>query len=283
MSHPDEEPDPMTVPELDRVTTIIEQVAREELLPRFGALRHDDVREKSPGDLVTVADHAAEARLTRALGELLPGSVVVGEEAAAERPETLELLRGAAPVWVIDPLDGTANFVAGRQRFAIIVALVMAGVTEAAWIHRPVDGATAAARRGHGAHIAGTPLSVSGAKPLAACDAIATDPTYPSYHRHGLSRLEGRFRTLAPCGSAGLDYMDLACGALDVAVYTWQKPWDHAAGVLLHAEAGGTGGRVDGTPYRATDRVGAPLVLAPDRRLFDQLADLLREEGPHSA
>lgn len=78
--------------------------------PRFAALASMDVRAKAVGELVTVADVEAEGLLTRRLTDLLPGALVVGEEACAADPTLLEGL-GAAQAWLVDPLDGTANFV----------------------------------------------------------------------------------------------------------------------------------------------------------------------------
>src|SRR6185437_792815 len=101
----------------------------EEVMPRFEKLESGDISEKGPGDLVTVADIAAEHRLTPALRGLLPGSLVVGEEAVAADPAVLALLDGDDYVWVVDPIDGTANFAAGIPLFAVMVALIRRGET----------------------------------------------------------------------------------------------------------------------------------------------------------
>ncbi|HIJ39414.1 MAG TPA: inositol monophosphatase, partial [Rhodospirillaceae bacterium] len=111
------------------VAKIINEVAEQAILPFFNRLSPDDVREKRPGDLVTIADTTAERLLTERLTVLLPGSVVVGEESVAGDARTLELLSGTRPVWIIDPVDGTGNFAKGSPVFAVIVALVMKGQT----------------------------------------------------------------------------------------------------------------------------------------------------------
>ncbi|HEX3499228.1 MAG TPA: inositol monophosphatase family protein, partial [Stellaceae bacterium] len=129
----------------EKVRRLIVEVAESEVMPRFEKLETGDISEKGPGDLVTVADVASERRLTPALRDLLPGSLVVGEEAAAADPAVLTLLGGDDPVWVVDPIDGTANFAAGIPIFAIMVALIRRGETLAAWIHDPVKRVTASA------------------------------------------------------------------------------------------------------------------------------------------
>src|SRR5713226_9430960 len=97
----------------ETVERLIAEIAAEEVMPRFEKLEAGDVSEKSPGDLVTIADVATEHRLTPALIDLLPGSLVVGEEAAAAEPAVLGRLDGDDPVWRVDPIDGTVNYAAG--------------------------------------------------------------------------------------------------------------------------------------------------------------------------
>ena len=93
--------------DVDAVTALVEHVAATVVAPRFRDLRDGEVREKAPGDVVTVVDTEAEATLVRGLAEIAPGVPVVAEEAAAARPELLDLIVGAPRAWVVDPLDGT--------------------------------------------------------------------------------------------------------------------------------------------------------------------------------
>ena len=112
------------------------------------------------------ADVASEARLTRLLRDYLPGSQVVGEEAVAERPEVLDLVGGSDPVWLVDPVDGTANFAAGRKTFAVMVALVHKGAILACWVHEPTLERTAVAEAGGGAWLGDTRLRVAEPVPI---------------------------------------------------------------------------------------------------------------------
>ncbi|MZD04454.1 inositol monophosphatase, partial [Streptomyces sp. SID5785] len=117
----------------DRLVTDVERIVRAaaaaEITPRFRQLGAHEIDQKSgPHDLVTVADKRAEEYLTRELTAALSGSVVVGEEAVAADPSTYEALRGAAPVWIVDPVDGTRQFVHGDPGFCTLVALALDGV-----------------------------------------------------------------------------------------------------------------------------------------------------------
>ena len=109
----------------ERVVELMRETAAAELLPRFRNLSKDEIRPKRPGDVVTVADVAAEHLLAAGLARILPGVPVVGEEAVENDAGLLDLIaRPGEACWIVDPLDGTANFAAGRDRFAMIVCLV---------------------------------------------------------------------------------------------------------------------------------------------------------------
>jgi fructose-1,6-bisphosphatase/inositol monophosphatase family enzyme len=125
---------------IDKVAVLMREVAAQAVLPRYQRLIASEIREKAPGDLVTVADSDAERLLAARLVELIPGSAVVGEEAVYSDPSLMSHIAMDATVWLVDPVDGTGNFAGGREPFAMMVALLRAGRTEAAWILHPVSG-----------------------------------------------------------------------------------------------------------------------------------------------
>ena len=269
---------PGALPPIEVVDAIIREVAADEIMPRFRALASHEITEKNPGDIVTAADIAAEARLAEALGTLVPGSAVVGEEAAEDDPGILRALGDAAPVWLVDPLDGTRNFAEGRECFAVIVAYCQGGETLAGWIHDPIAGVTAWAATGEGAWMAGERLAAARPAPIAGMRG--------SLGRKFRKRLEDRRKTrpgdvpasMIRVGCVGREYMDLTRGSLHFAQYAQRlKPWDHAAGVLLHREAGGFNGLTEGRgPYHPVPRIQyATLLLAPDETAWDSLHAVL--------
>lgn len=261
----------------DTVARIVEETAAEEILPRFRRLAAHEVREKAPGELVTVADEAAERRLASRLLDLLPGSVVLGEEAAAEDAAVMDYLAGEAPVWVVDPLDGTANFSAGRPRFASMVALVRHGETLLACIHEPIAGRTCRGESGAGAWEGGRRLAVAPAP----ADLARMRGTLHA-GRYGTRELARRLEQRRECVDArrslrcaGAEYMALARGELDFALFTKLAPWDHAPGTLLLTEAGGVARLFDGRAYTPAIRNGQGLLLAPDPASWTRLYDAL--------
>ena len=260
--------------DLDRIAGILREVAAAEIAPRFRQLSTDDVRHKSPGDLVTVADEAAERVLSQRLTDLAPGTVVVGEEAAAADPAVLDRLSHEAPAWVIDPVDGTANFAAGMPLFAIMLSLVRDGAARAAWILDPLTDVMAMAEEGGGAWSDGQRLSVAPAEePAKMSGAVG----YRYGRRPLVRKIAGRSHRVGPTFTlrcAGQEYLALLRAQSHFSIYHRILPWDHAAGQLLHAEAGGYSARLDGSPYRPTVFDGG-LLLAPDRTSWNAIHAVL--------
>ncbi len=260
------------LPDIDRVSALICEAAAEEIVPRFARLRPEEVRDKGAGDLVTAVDLAMERRLGRCLADLLPGAAVLGEEAVAADRQLLDLLTGTAPVWVIDPLDGTGNFAAGLPLFAVIVGLIHGGTVCAGWIHDPLSGRMATAETGQGAWMDGRRVRM----PVPEDHRSLTGSVYGRKFRQseayrriwggGRGALGQVFNTRC----VGQEYLARLLGGMHFGVYTRLNPWDHAAGCLLHREAGGYLARFDGSPY-APGAATPGLLLTPDRTLWSVL------------
>jgi fructose-1,6-bisphosphatase/inositol monophosphatase family enzyme len=263
----------VTRPDIDRVTSLIEEAAAAEIMPRFQRLAAHDVREKAPGELVTIADEAVEARLAPLLAALMPGSLVLGEEAAAVDRNLLDHLLGEHAVWVIDPVDGTGNFAEGRPAFALMVALVVAGRIEAGWIHDPVGGRTATAAAGEGAWMGGRRLQVAAAPadPGGMSGVLLAGSFGGPELRRMIDRRRGRVRALRSVRSAGHEYLRLVAGEMHFALFTKLMPWDHAAGALLHREAGGHGRYLEGGAYEPAAMTRSGFLLAPDADSWERL------------
>ena len=260
---------------IDDVTGILREAAEIAILPRFGSLAAGEVSEKTPGELVTVADREAEALISRRLREVLDAPVV-GEEATAADPTLPRALTQAPAAWVVDPIDGTGNFVAGRPEFAVMAALVRDGETVAGWILRPVDGIAYVAERGSGAWRDGTRLrrdpAPAGAAELRG-DVLTRFLDEPDRAR--VAAAAPRFASLGRGAScAGVDYPRVVEGERDFVLYRRILPWDHAPGTLLLEEAGGHARRLDGSRYLpGEDRTG--LLAAADPESWKQARALL--------
>lgn len=271
--------------DLSEVETVIREAAAAEIMPRFRQLAAHEIAEKSgPHDLVTVADRGAEEHLTAALTALLPGSVVVGEEAAAADPASYDAIRGDAPVWIVDPVDGTRQFVRGEAGFCTLVALAHRGEVLASWTYAAALDEMAVAIRGRGARLNGEPLPGGSPAPGAVLEVATSHPdfTTPGQKESLLGlRTEGIHAT--SCGSAGLEYLAIARGRLDAVAFTWELAWDHAAGLLLVEEAGGAHLTLTGEPFRITGGNALPFTAARDAATARRVRELLAATGAPSA
>jgi fructose-1,6-bisphosphatase/inositol monophosphatase family enzyme len=269
--------------EITAVVNLLREVSEAEIMPRFRNLAAADIRIKSsPQDLVTIADEAAEKALDRGLRARFPGSDVIGEEAVAANPNLLRRLNQPGRVWVIDPIDGTGNYASDLPLFGTIIALVEAGKTLAGFIHDPVCDDTAIAIAGGGAWMQARngdrkTLRVSPPSPIRQMTGSVSWRFMPEPLR---SRVMSRLDRLAAAPDyrcAAHQYRMLAAGHAQMQLFRKLLPWDHAAGVLLHREAGGYSAHFDGSPYLPS-AITAGLLLAPDAESWQELKKVLLEE-----
>ncbi|MFK0044398.1 inositol monophosphatase family protein [Streptomyces sp. NPDC090741] len=264
--------------DLSAVEEAIRKAAAVEIMPRFRQLADHEVDQKTgPHDLVTVADRKAEEHLTASLTHLLPGSAVVGEEAVHADPTVYGALRADAPVWIVDPVDGTRQFVAGDAAFCTLVALAHRGEILASWTFAPALEELATAVRGQGAYVNGERIHSGSPQPGAELRIAMAHPLYTSDEdKATLSRLDVPGVAARPCGSAGLEYLKVARGEMDGLAFTWPSAWDHAAGLLLVAEAGGAQSTVAGVPFRVDRDNELPFAVGRDEATAIRIRELLR-------
>jgi fructose-1,6-bisphosphatase/inositol monophosphatase family enzyme len=268
------------LPDAQQVIQVMREVATTLITPRFRQLRDDEIKEKNPGDFVTIADLEAEKYLKGKLTALVPGSLVVGEEEAEVSPEILKRLNGDAPVWVLDPLDGTGNFAHGKEPFAVIVAYCQGGETLMGWIHDPLTGETVWAAKGQGCWAGDKRLKLP-VSPLLK----DMKGSLGKSHAKRLKAVQGGPQSARRLGCVGRDYMDLALGKIEFARYALcLKPWDHAAGVLLHTEAGGYNHLIKAGRSYHPDLIPAQavendeiLMLAPDMQTIEVITFMLKK------
>jgi fructose-1,6-bisphosphatase/inositol monophosphatase family enzyme len=270
----------MTEAEIAAVIGLLRDVAAAEILPRFGRLTAADIRTKSgPLDPVTIADEAAERALTAGLQALFPAAAIIGEEATAADPRALDRLRDPGPIWLIDPIDGTANYAAELPLFGTILALVENDEVRAGFIHDPLTGTTALATQGGGAWAIAPDntrraLRVAAPVPVAQMTGCISWRYLPQPLRAQiLSRLD-RLASVQDFRCAAHQYRLTAAGHCHIQLFRRLLPWDHAAGILLHREAGGYSASFDGAAYRPSEIAGG-ILLAPDPPSWQALREAL--------
>jgi fructose-1,6-bisphosphatase/inositol monophosphatase family enzyme len=272
----------MTFPmrDLSLLANLLRDAAIAEIMPRFRNLTAGQIRHKSSvHDLVTDGDEAAELHITAALNAAFPGAMVVGEEGTAKNASVLDGLGDADLAFVIDPIDGTKNFASGLPLFGVMASVVQRGTIVAGVIYDPIVDDWAMGLRGEGAWLERvdgrrTDLRVASAAAPAAmlgmCSWIFMPPPLRSVVTANLPRVGGAvdYRTAAH------EYRLVAGGHYHFLMFWKLMPWDHAAGWLIHREAGGYGAHFDGSEYDVTHLEGG-LLCAPDADSWRALHDAL--------
>jgi myo-inositol-1(or 4)-monophosphatase len=226
--------------------------------------------EKGRHDFVTEVDRACEALITEAVTRDVPGSRVVGEELAPE------LAASGDVVWIVDPLDGTTNYLHGYPQYAVSIGCVVSGALGVGVVHDVARDLVYRAWSGGGAwvgdqRLAVSPETVPGRALVGTGFPFKDQAPLEVYLRQFAAVME-RTSGIRRAGAAALDLADLAAGRFDAFWELSLAPWDVAAGVVLVREAGGRVTRLDGSE----DVLGHGAVVAGNPALHAWLIDLLR-------
>ena len=259
----------MSLSALDaEIRDLMRFAAQRSMLLRFRQLAEHEVEMKGADDPVTIVDREVEAFLTEALTRLAPGVAVVGEEAVHADKAVLDHLSGQC--WIIDPLDGTANFAEGKEPFGIIIALADAGGAVAGWIYDPNKDRFCHARAGEGAFLNGERIAArtTGSEPP--ITAVSRMFLTPEESAIVDAKLAPHYTLVDIPRCAAEQYPRLALGENDISTFQRTLAWDHAAGVLWLNEAGGKAARLDGSDYRVDEADKTGLVGASSPAIWDE-------------
>ena len=241
----------------------------------FGEVENLQVSEKGPGDFVSVADRQAERRIVEELGRARPRyGFLLEESGAVEGPDTSNR-------WVVDPLDGTGNFLHGIPHFCISIALERDGEPVAALVYNPLTDDTYWAARGTGAYANNRRLRVSARARLSHCILATGEETgagteaRASYLRQHAA-LKNAGASLRRFGAAALDLAWVADGRLDGFWHSGLRRWDISAGILLVREAGGAVTDTDGS----ASMLATGNILAANDRLHSSLCRIMETAAP---
>ena len=251
------------------VIALMRQVARDVIMPRYRNLKAGEVVEKTANDFVTIADRESEEALAAGLTAIEPVAVV-GEEAAYADPTVFDRL--VNPCWIVDPIDGTANFARGEGPFGIMIALAEGGLVQRGWILHPQTDRLYHARRGGGAFLDGVQVAVEMGGHNPPILSMATGYMSEAQREIVAQAITPHYNSVPPPMCAAAQYPMVAEGVHDLAVFQRTLPWDHAAGCLFLNEAGGVCQRIDGSEYRVDSKTKG-MIAAADHRVWDGLAE----------
>lgn len=260
----------------NQIIQIVRTAAKTQILPRFQNLAPGDIATKKDRfDLVTEADEQAELALTKALRQLLPDALVVGEEAVSANPALRDKIAEAELAVVLDPVDGTWNFANSLPLFGVILSVMRHGTPVFGLLYDPVMDDWISANSEGPATLTradGTQSTLSVSQGGHPADMSGFAHFYllgQEQQRH----LAAKFTDLGRVWSLRCschEYRTVARGNADFIISGELNPWDHAAGVLICQRAGGVAKMLDGRDYNAAHKTGF-LLTAPDNESWEQL------------
>ncbi|WP_090725889.1 MULTISPECIES: inositol monophosphatase family protein [unclassified Paenibacillus] len=237
----------------------------------------------SAQDLVTEVDKGAEQMIRRLILTHFPDHAILGEEGvepgAEASAKALEAAREEEYLWIVDPVDGTTNFVHGFPFFSVSIALAYRGEVIVGVIYDPVRDELFVAEKGKGAYVHGDRMKVSREESLA--DSLVAigfppDPEFALPANMSVAKaLAPKVRNLRAGGSAALHLAYVAAGRLSAYTEIGLNPWDIAAGALLVQESGGTVTDTQGNPYHLAVRY----IAASNGQIHEELIHTLTEEN----
>ncbi len=265
----------MKIPDIKQICEIVSEAAKAELAPRF---QHVTSHYKPDGSLLTEADLAMHRTLQNSLTQKWPDIDFLSEEMSAKTQA--RKLTTQAPLWCIDPLDGTSNFAAGIPLYSVSVALLLEGQAKLGVIYDPTRDECFSAVSGEGAKLNGETIAPSSSKPpnLNRAVGIVDFKRLPSGLAASLVR-QPPYHSQRNLGSCALEWCWLAVGRGHFYIHGGMKLWDYAAGNLILQETGGQSSTLEGATLDGADTLPRSVVAARDFSLFETLRDTLQISG----
>ncbi|MGG1663802.1 inositol monophosphatase family protein [Brevibacillus sp. NRS-1366] len=265
--------------ELGRQVEQLAKAAGERLAEKRG--KHNDVMTKaSQMDLVTDMDKATERYIVSLIREWYPEDLILSEEDAFENSWQVDsLLKEEQYCWVIDPIDGTTNFIHGIPYFTVSIGIVKNGKTLVGAVYEPSGKEMFTSIRGRGAFLNGEPIHVSSRSTVGeSLLHVSYSSVYwrpESELRNEMAAFFGKCRNIKHAGASSLDLCYLACGRIDGFWHLNPAPWDIAAAILILEEAGGKLTSISGEAFTWQECS----VLASNNRIHEEILSIKEQEG----
>ena len=224
----------------ENIQEICFNISKNIILPKYQNLKKEDIKYKNGSDLVTSADIAAEKELKKNLLKILPLSNFVGEESYSVNKKILDYYHENTYCWTVDPIDGTSNFINGRDRFAIMIALTFGKKILYSWIYKPLENMMCNAIYNEGAFINNKKIQTKSIKTLGEAIGSISTKYWDKNDLEKLKLLRNNFGEINSYRCIGYEYVDIATGNRNFAILSKLSPWDHIPGILFVRESGGS-------------------------------------------
>lgn len=260
----------------NNIKSICYDLSKKYILPKFKNLIKDDIQHKQNNDLVTSVDIVVENELNTFLCNLIPNSLFVGEEKFSKEPNIINNYQLKKYCWTVDPIDGTKNFINGKDKFAIMIALSLNDSILYSWIYKPITEEFCYAIKGKGAYINEKKIKIIKRSSIKQATGSISTKYWDKNLFDKMKSIKNKFGEVKSYGCIAFEYIDLANNIRDFAILSKLSPWDHISGILLLREAGGFDSYFNGNYYNhCLDKKN--LVVANNDQLGKQILSIIKE------
>ena len=260
----------------EEINSIFFDLSKKYILPKFKNLKHNDVKYKNNKDIVTSVDIEVEEKLNKILSKMIPNSLFIGEELYNKKPEILNFYSQNQYCWTVDPIDGTNNFVKGKDNFAIMLALTFKEKILQSWIFKPLNSEFSYAINDGGAYINGKKFIIKKNTSLFNCIGSISSKYWEDDFKECIIKLKKKFQNINSYGCIGLEYIDIIKSLRDFTILSKLSPWDHLPGILMINESGGSVSHFDNEKYNYIEGKNN-LIVANSLKLKNEIINLIKE------
>ena len=222
-----------------KIKTLLFDISKKFILPKYKNLSNNDIMFKNKNDLVTVVDINVEEELNKNLLNIIPNSYFIGEEKFSKTPEIINQYNEKNYCWTVDPIDGTKNYINGKEKFVIMISLTYFKNILQTWIYNPLTEDLVSSRMNYGSYFNDKKLIITNTKNINDSIGSISSKYWDNDKYEKIIKLKNSFKKISSYGCIGLEYVDIARNIRDFLVLSKLYPWDHLPGILIVREAGG--------------------------------------------
>ena len=260
----------------EEVKSILYSISKEKLLPNFKNLKPVQIKYKNNKDIVTSIDIEIENTLKKILPQFIKNSNFVGEEIYLHNPQILNFYNQEEYCWTVDPIDGTFNFVSGKEKFAIMIALTFGAKIIQSWIYKPITEEFMYSTYNQGTYLDNKRIKINKFSSISNSIGSVSSKYWHKDIENKIKKLKNFFKNVNSYGSIGCEYFDIALGKRDFTLLSKLSPWDHLPGILIVREAGGNDSHFDNMPYIFNQKY-ENLIVSNSRKLNLEIINKLKE------
>ena len=257
------------------IKSILFDLSNKFILTMYRNLKAKDIMKKNNNDLVTTVDLLIEKKLNNILCKLIPNSLFVGEEIYAISPNVINSYFEKKYCWTVDPIDGTSNFVKGKEKFAIMIALSFGDRILQSWIYKPLTEEFCCAIEGGGTLINEKQINIIKSQSIDKTKGSISNKYWNNNYLSIMKKIINEFADVKSYGCIAFEYIDIVKSIRDFAILSKLSPWDHLPGILIIREAGGFDSYFDKGKYNHSLQKNN-LVVARDKQLGNNILKLIR-------